>query len=65
MNDAKKQIIRDQVRKGYAQIATTASSCCGTTGSSCCGSVAPDNLAQQIGYSTEDLASLPDGANMG
>jgi len=65
MNDLNKQVIRDEVRKGYAQIAAAGSTCCGTTGPSCCGTVAPDNLAQQIGYSTDDLAGLPDGANMG
>ena len=34
---------------------------------SCCGSSAPEaeRLARHIGYSAEELAALPDGANMG
>jgi SAM-dependent methyltransferase len=53
------------VRNGYGQIAQKDGSCC--TGVSCCGSNAEDStkLAQYVGYSTEELAALPDGANMG
>lgn len=60
--------VHDIVREGYAAIATgKKQSCCGT--SSCCGSGdSPDSetaLAQMVGYSTEDLAALPEGANLG
>lgn len=60
------QTIREQVRDGYAKIATTDASCCGS-GVSCCGSSpeAAETLVRHIGYSTEDLAVLPDGTNMG
>ncbi len=50
--------IRDSVRKGYSQIAKGGSGCC-------CGSSSPDKLAQGIGYASEDLEVLPEGANMG
>jgi arsenite methyltransferase len=50
--------IRQNVRSGYAQIAQGKSGCC-------CGSSAPDKLAEAIGYTNEELATLPDGANMG
>lgn len=49
--------VRQSVREGYAEIATT--------GSGCCGSSRPDKLAAGVGYSQEELAALPEGANMG
>lgn len=50
-----------------------ASSCCGgdaeaaSSGGGCCGptTLTPDQLAQQIGYSKDELAGLPEGANLG
>ena len=58
--------VREAVREGYAQIAKSGGSCCGPT-PTCCGSApaASENLAQHIGYSAEELAALPEGANMG
>ena len=58
--------IREQVREGYATIAATGGSCCPAT-PTCCGSapVAAGELVKQIGYSAEELAALPEGANMG
>jgi SAM-dependent methyltransferase len=61
--------VRQAVREGYSKIATRSDQggCGCGSGSSCCGSAPADagNLAQQIGYSIEDLAALPEGANMG
>ena len=63
-NDA--ESVRATVRAGYGQIAQRGGSCCGSTprpsGSS---PVASEELARQVGYSVEELAALPDGANMG
>lgn len=65
--------IRHEVRHNYANIAKQGGvSCCGNTGvseSSCCGSatsVSPsaDEFASELGYSPEDLAHIPQGANM-
>lgn len=58
--------IRKAVREGYGAIAKSGGSCCSST-PSCCGSspVASESLARHIGYSLEELAALPDGANMG
>lgn len=60
------ETIRAQVREGYGKIAAGAGSCCGPT-PGCCGSGPADatSLAQQVGYSSAELAALPDGANMG
>ncbi|MCP4641114.1 MAG: arsenite methyltransferase [bacterium] len=65
MND--KDTIREKVREGYAAIAESGGSCCGEK-ASCCGPGTQDDsaqLAQSIGYDAQELAELPDGANMG
>src|SRR5512136_3006367 len=58
--------VRKAVREGYGQIAKSGGSCCGATATSC-GSlpVASEDLARNIGYSSDELARLPEGANMG
>lgn len=55
--DSHQEKIRQSVRKGYAEIAST--------GSGCCGSAAPKDFASQIGYTEDELAALPQGANLG
>ncbi|MFO1478358.1 MAG: arsenite methyltransferase [Verrucomicrobiota bacterium] len=59
------EAVRRAVREGYSKIATQDSS--GSTGVSCCGSSPEDSalLAKFVGYSPEELAALPEGANMG
>jgi len=57
--------IRQTVRFGYAEIAKSGGSCCGSKGSSCGSAVNSEELARHIGYSLEELAALPEGANMG
>ncbi len=58
--------VKDMVRARYGGIASgTASDCCAP---SCCGgstaSVA-DNKSSEMGYSAEQLAAVPEGANLG
>lgn len=70
--------VRDKVREGYAEIARTGqwssvqgapaaqpSSCC--AGGGCCGptTLTPDQVAQAVGYADDELAAIPEGANMG
>lgn len=56
--------IHDTVKTKYGQIASAGGSCCGP--SSCCGGGADsDALAQTLGYTVEELASIPEGANLG
>jgi SAM-dependent methyltransferase len=60
--------IRQAVRKNYGEIAKTGSSSCGCTTPSCCGdgnSPSAADVSARIGYSAEDLAEVPEGANMG
>lgn len=54
------QAIRELVRDGYKKIAEEASG-------RCCGSAPREanKLAQELGYSSEELQALPEGANMG
>ncbi|MBI3850047.1 MAG: arsenite methyltransferase [Verrucomicrobia bacterium] len=63
----KERAVREMVRGGYAKIAETTSAGCCSPGVSCCGSLShdADKLARELGYSVEELRSLPDGANMG
>jgi arsenite methyltransferase len=51
--------VHEMVRQGYAAIATGKTPCCGGK------KMAPGELARQIGYSTEELSALPEGANLG
>jgi len=59
--------IRKSVREGYAEIAKSGGSCCNTNAKSCgCNSgQSVKDISQSIGYSQEDVNSVPDGANLG
>jgi len=61
----KKEEVRKVVRKGYAQVAKSGSSCCAPQ-NPCCGTtnVAAD-ISKKIGYTDEDIQSVPEGANLG
>jgi len=61
------EAIRTAVREGYAQVARGDGSCCGPASgpNTCCGASRADLLAEQIGYSEQELAALPEGANLG
>jgi arsenite methyltransferase len=56
--------IKKTVREGYARVAKQSSSCCASSASCCGGSVAQD-ISRAIGYSEEELSSVPEGANLG
>ncbi|MDD3288608.1 MAG: arsenite methyltransferase [Alphaproteobacteria bacterium] len=53
----KTQDVHGAVREGYSKIAQQ--------GGTCCGKKAPESIVTSVGYSSEELAGLPDGANMG
>jgi SAM-dependent methyltransferase len=63
--DSDQHAIREKVRIGFSQIAQHGSE--RRKSSCCCGmsEVDSEKLARQIGYSSEELAVLPDGANIG
>ena len=65
MSAPKKDQVRQHIRERYAGIAKSAGTC--GCGSGCC---QPDALlnpdaSAQIGYSSEELAAVPEGANLG
>jgi len=53
----KEEKVKKIVRKGYAKIAKQTCSCCGN--------VESHEISKSIGYSEEELNSVPDGANLG
>ncbi|MDH5687785.1 MAG: arsenite methyltransferase [Candidatus Bathyarchaeota archaeon] len=56
--------IKKVVMKGYAKIAEEAGSCCCVP--SCCASTdLAHEISRKIGYSEEELESVPDGADLG
>jgi arsenite methyltransferase len=60
--------VRAAVRERYGRIPASGGGCCGPSpaASGCCGSAAPvDATAQQLGYSADDTAAVPEGANLG
>jgi ubiquinone/menaquinone biosynthesis C-methylase UbiE len=57
--------IKRVVREGYARRVQEKSSCCAPA-NSCCGSGNPvATMSKAIGYTEEELGSVPDGANLG
>ena len=58
------QTTKDAVRDAYARIAKGGGSCCGPS-SSCCGSGTTNSVGIGLGYTAEELATLPAGADMG
>ncbi|MFX0188571.1 MAG: arsenite methyltransferase [Candidatus Hodarchaeota archaeon] len=63
----KDEEIKKIVRNGYAKIAQSGSSCCGPV-NPCCGSSESEiikDISRNIGYTEEELNSVPKGANLG
>ncbi|MDQ7797624.1 MAG: arsenite methyltransferase [Candidatus Edwardsbacteria bacterium] len=66
LND--KERIRTAVRETYAKAAVAKTPGCGCTATGCCG--APDDftagdLSQAVGYSIQEINTVPEGANLG
>ncbi len=75
-----KEGIRRAVRERYAEVARkssagcgtdSAASCCGpqelSSDSTCCGDqdYSPEQISAALGYSSEDMENIPEGANLG
>lgn len=56
--------IKKIVRKGYAKVAKQGISCC-PTGSCCSTSSSAENISKTVGYSDEEMNTVPEGANLG
>jgi arsenite methyltransferase len=57
--------IRKVVREGYAGVARQSGSCCGPATSCRCSTNVARDIGRNIGYTEEDLESVPEGANLG
>lgn len=55
--------IKKEVRNRYAKVAKTNGSCCASK-VSCC-SAPQSQVSKMVGYSEEEMSSVPDGANLG
>ena len=53
-----------KVQDAYGKIASIGGGCCGPQ-SGCCGGARAGEVAQGVGYSDAELATLPEGANLG
>lgn len=53
-----------KIQDAYGKIASIGGGCCGPQ-SSCCGGSRAEDVAQGVGYSVAELATLPEGANLG
>ena len=53
------------VREGYAKIAKQSSCCCKPVTSCCGGTDLAQDISKSRGYTEEDLAAVPEGANLG
>jgi ubiquinone/menaquinone biosynthesis C-methylase UbiE len=66
MDNKKKDDIRSAVRKNYAKVSESQKSGCCSSSSSCCDTSGHDNdMSRRLGYSPEDIAAVPEGADMG
>lgn len=67
MNNLKHDHIRATVRKAYGKVATSERPDCGCSDNGCCGTMpaTAEEMSQALGYSADDVNSVPKGANMG
>ncbi len=63
MTHASPDELREAVRKNYAGLAAPEQGDCGC--GSCCATASPADLSKDMGYSDEELAQSPEGANLG
>ncbi|OGN99575.1 MAG: arsenite S-adenosylmethyltransferase [Chloroflexi bacterium RBG_13_52_14] len=57
--------IRKAVRDGYAKVAKQSGSCCASGSPCCAGADSATMISKSVGYSEEELSSVPEGANLG
>jgi len=68
MDKQKNDEIRSAVRENYGKVAAAGGAGCGCSTASCCGTsreVTAADISRGLGYSGEDVAAVPEGANMG
>jgi len=64
--EMKEQEVKKAVRQRYARAAKQGGGCGCAATSPCCGSTdVAQNISKAVGYSVEDMAAVPEGANLG
>lgn len=61
----KDEKVREVIREGYAKIAKKGNSCCAPVNSCCNQPSEIENISKKIGYSDEEIDSVPERANLG
>ena len=61
----KKNDIKKTVKEGYAKIAREENTCCSPGSTVCGGASLAEDVGRTIGYSDDELRSVPQGANLG
>jgi arsenite methyltransferase len=61
----KQDEVKKVVREGYAKVAAGGGSYCGPSQSCCGGAPAAKEVSRRVGYSDEEIAAAPEGANLG
>jgi SAM-dependent methyltransferase len=62
----KDEKIKKIVREGYAKVAKKDATCCSDTPAPrTCSTSSSEEISRRIGYSQEDISSVPEGANLG
>ena len=59
------ETIKKAVREGYGKVARESSSCCLPVVSCCGGPSKAEEVSKKMGYTEEDLKTVPQGANLG
>lgn len=57
--------IRKMVRKSYAKVAEEGCGCCSPYTPCCGGATTAEQMSKKMGYSSEEMGSVPEGANLG
>ncbi len=60
----KEEKVKKLVRSRYAKVAKTSGSCCASS-VSCCSAPSNERVGKMVGYSQEELDSVPEGSNLG
>jgi SAM-dependent methyltransferase len=61
----KAEEIKKVVREGYGRVAARQSSCCGPKNVADASTKVAESISKKMGYTDEELKSVPDGANLG
>jgi len=61
----KDEKVKKIVREGYAKVAKKDASCCAPTSCGCNTVSMSEEISKRIGYTEDDIKSVPEGANMG